>query len=241
MKYRNYAIVITSLSMAACQPHDGAEISVQSMWQATPLVYCQPLARSNLVVENFQFYLSDFKINNQQLTLQPDPRGLQHNGVVLIGGDCHDAGNWRVKFAEPLPDGQISFTLGVPFALNHQNPLTQASPLNVPEMFWTWQQGHKFLRLALREEQTQWQFHLGSLACQSPSMMRAPDNCLVPNRISYTLNYRRGDVLKVDFAMLLTGMQPLVAGECMGDSNSPVCQPIMSNLNNLAVFNFVRP
>ena len=34
----------------------------------------------------------------------------------------------------------------MPWQLNHQNPLTASSPLNISEMFWSWQLGHKFLR-----------------------------------------------------------------------------------------------
>ena len=40
----------------------------------------------------------------------------------------------------------LSFNIGVPFAINHQNPLLQESPLNDSSMFWAWRNGYKFVR-----------------------------------------------------------------------------------------------
>lgn len=43
----------------------------------------------------------------------------------------------------------LSFTLGLPFALNHADATLAASPLNVSAMFWSWQGGYKYVKIDL--------------------------------------------------------------------------------------------
>src|SRR5262245_14312020 len=78
----------------------------------------------------------------------------------------------------------LRFTVGVPFELNHGNPLTQAAPLDRSDLFWTWQSGHKFLRVDLAADDREWSFHLGSTGCSSASALRPPGTaCAQPNEI----------------------------------------------------------
>lgn len=79
----------------------------------------------------------------------------------------------------------LSFNVGVPFAVNHQNPLIQASPLNDSSMFWVWRNGYKFIRWDMQSESgDSWSFHLGSVGCESAAMVRAPQTpCAQPNVI----------------------------------------------------------
>lgn len=44
----------------------------------------------------------------------------------------------------------IQLTIGVPFALNHGNPATAPSPLNLTTMSWSWNTGMKFVRVDVR-------------------------------------------------------------------------------------------
>lgn len=77
----------------------------------------------------------------------------------------------------------LEFTVGVPENLNHNNPLRAQAPLNDSSMFWSWQQGYKFLRIdgvyanegSARESEGNWVFHLGSTGCDSPSALRPPE------------------------------------------------------------------
>jgi uncharacterized repeat protein (TIGR04052 family) len=76
----------------------------------------------------------------------------------------------------------IRFSVGVPFDLNHTNPLTAAPPLDRSDMLWTWQSGHKFLRVDLAGDGHEWSFHLGSTGCSSASAIRPPQApCAQPN------------------------------------------------------------
>ncbi len=81
----------------------------------------------------------------------------------------------------------LRFTVGVPEALNHANPLTAAFPLNDSGMFWSWQQGYKFLRIDATGS-NKWALHVGSTGCQSPSAIRPPASpCTQSNRVTITL------------------------------------------------------
>ena len=62
------------------------------------------------------------------------PRRLAIDGTVEGGAGAYSG---------------IRLTVGVPFELNHANPLAAAAPLDRGEMFWSWQSGHKFLRADL--------------------------------------------------------------------------------------------
>jgi uncharacterized repeat protein (TIGR04052 family) len=91
---------------------------------------------------------------------------------------------------------QIRFSLGVPFEENHANPITLPSPLNKTEMFWSWQRGHKFVRFDTtnKNTQTEWNFHLGSVGCDSSSAMRSPNSaCSQPNLLEITLPVNNAD------------------------------------------------
>jgi uncharacterized repeat protein (TIGR04052 family) len=83
----------------------------------------------------------------------------------------------------------VRFVVGVPFALNHANPLTAGEPLNRADLFWTWQAGYKFLRVDLAGDQGEWSFHLGSTGCASASAVRPPESpCAQPNLMHVELS-----------------------------------------------------
>jgi uncharacterized repeat protein (TIGR04052 family) len=82
----------------------------------------------------------------------------------------------------------LRFTVGVPFDLNHANPLTAAAPLDRGDMFWTWQSGYKFVRADFTVDGQASSFHLGSTGCSSASALRPPAQpCAQPNRMRVQL------------------------------------------------------
>lgn len=88
----------------------------------------------------------------------------------------------------------VRFTVGVPFDLNHSNPLVAAAPLDRGEMFWNWQSGHKFLRADVAVDGREWSLHLGSTGCSSASALRPPAQpCLQPNEMRIEL---KGDPVR---------------------------------------------
>lgn len=186
--------------------------------------------------QQLQMYISNVELKDTDGIWQSWPMKVtnyQHSNVALIGENCRDNivkndvlnaddknANWQISF-EYTPDlsimTAIRFTLGVPFSINHLNPISQNSPLNDSSMFWVWQTGHKFLRFEMVSGVENWLFHLGSTGCASPSVMRAPEQaCLQPNRVNVELPFNKNsNVIYFDIAQLLKGIKP---------SNTTICQ-----------------
>ena len=121
----------------------------------------------------------------------------------------------------------VRLTVGVPFELNHMNPLTAPPPLDRGEMFWNWQSGHKFLRVDLAVADREWAFHVGSTGCSSASALRPPSQpCTQPNETKIEL---KGDPLR---GVIRLRLEPLVAAAqsanfvaCTGDYQlDPACK-----------------
>lgn len=123
----------------------------------------------------------------------------------------------------------VRLTVGVPFELNHSNPLTAAAPLDRGEMFWNWQSGHKFLRADLSSSGHAWSFHLGSTGCSSASALRPPTQpCAQPNEIRIELkgNPLRG-VIRLRLEPLIAAAQSANYVVCTGGYEyEPACKEI---------------
>ena len=133
---------------------------------------------------------------------------------------------------------QLSFTLAVPFELNHQNPLLQPSPLNLPSMFWSWRSGHKFFRLDMQTPDKSWVFHLGSVGCTAASTMRSPQyECVQPNRVNFHLDKKHDGaklVMHIDRLIANTSMQN--NDSCLFHAGQESCAVLMANLKTQEVF-----
>lgn len=149
--------------------------------------------------------------------------------------------NVNVQFTAPVDlasSQQLSFTLAVPFELNHQNPLLQPSPLNLPSMFWSWRSGHKFFRLDMQGPNQSWVFHLGSVGCSAVSTMRSPQQeCVQPNRVRFHLDKKHNGaklVMHLDRLLANTALQN--SDSCLFHSEQKSCDILMSNLTTQNVF-----
>lgn len=174
---------------------------------------------------NLMFYLSEFSTDEKQI-LQTTP--FASKDVALLAADC-SINSWQVRLEKGIKDGDtLTFKLGVPFHLNHNNPLTAEAPLNVSEMFWSWQLGHKFLRY---DGDDGFSFHLGSTGCKSASRMRpANEECRYPNRYTFEVkNYQSDRPIVFDLDALLEGAEK--SQSCMSDQSNPTCQALFKNLN----------
>lgn len=158
--------------------------------------------------------------------LTPGCHSEQLNNILVFNSDID------LKDA----DG-VRLVLGVPFELNHLNPLQQPSPLNLPAMFWSWQLGHKFLRLDMQSPDGGWAFHLGSIGCQSASRMRSPSQpCAQPNRVSFELPVPNSKQLVLDLDVLLQGIDMDQMQSCMFQSPElPSCEQLLTNLQTSPV------
>jgi len=132
----------------------------------------------------------------------------------------------------------LRFTMGLPFEDNHANPLTQPSPLNDSTMFWSWQNGHKFLRLDVSkgsEETRKWSYHLGSVGCDSESAVRPPEkSCAFTNRVEFILPMTQLDTdldLEVSVSNIVAQVDINEAPSCMFESpETEPCKKLIQNL-----------
>lgn len=173
---------------------------------------------------SLMFYLSNF---NNGSNLQLSVQQFSSETVALIGANC-DENSWQVITANKIKKGDsFSFDVAVPFTENHGNPLVAQAPLNVSDMFWSWQLGHKFLRF---DAQSSFSFHLGSTGCKSPSKLRpAKEECQHPNRYNFTVkNYQPSKPVIFDLDKLFAGVD--VTESCMSSQSNENCQRIFSNL-----------
>ncbi len=131
---------------------------------------------------------------------------------------------------------ELAFTVGVPFALNHQNPALAQAPLTAGSMHWSWRGGYKFLRVeaalkgagaavgdavagAAPGERQEVRLHLGSTGCEGA--IGAITACSGPGRVAVRAT--------VGAAGLVLDLAPLLQvpsggdGDCMGAPSDPDC------------------
>jgi len=195
--------------------------------------------------QQLQFYIYGVEVNTringwQQWGMTSNSN--QASNIALLGETCNEnqkASNWQLEL-EPLDSSiditDIRFTLGVPFELNHLNPLTQPSPINDSSMFWGWRGGHKFIRIELFSQGDDWLFHLGSTGCKALSPVRAPKSeCLHPNRVRVSLPFtEKTSAIKFDLAVLLNDIALTRDNSCQSAVDEESCKVLFKNLDMAA-------
>ncbi|GLX77709.1 hypothetical protein tinsulaeT_10490 [Thalassotalea insulae] len=190
-----------------------------------------------------QFFIANVEAQDAKgrwQTILLKSMATQSSTLALVGQNCaeKDKANWQLTFEPDVKLSQfqrLRFQLGVPFELNHLNPLTQTSPLNVSSMFWVWQTGHKFARIEMQSASDNWIFHLGSTGCLSPSVMRAPSEpCRYPNLYSFELALDNHDQLVFDLAKLLDKVELGQQAHCQSEHDNPNCRRLFNNLSHVS-------
>ena len=191
--------------------------------------------------QQLQMFMYGVEVNTKKNGWQPwlmTTNSHQANNVALLGEACNEENEqsyWQLELM-PLDDAvaitDIRFTLGVPFELNHLNPLTQPSPLNDASMFWGWQGGHKFMRAELASKNDDWLFHLGSKGCNALSPVRAPNSeCLHPNRVAVSLPFTtKTTVIEFDLAVLIRDIELTRKNSCQSSADQESCQMLFKRL-----------
>lgn len=203
-------------------------------------------------VQTLRFYLHNISLINQKGTAIPveleqhEPH--QYHNVALLTL-TPNAQSRQATVRGYIPKGlyqDIHFTLGLPFALNHANPLKAPSPLNLGELFWSWQLGYKFLRLDMTTIHGPWSLHLGSTGCHSPSPLRPPANaCEQPNLVHIRLkNFNpTHDTIRFNLDRLLEESENNAQENCTGNfRNSGYCRHTLQHFgldadNGLCLYN----
>jgi uncharacterized repeat protein (TIGR04052 family) len=187
-------------------------------------------------LQALQFYVHDVELLDEEGTPHSfalratAPWQSQQLALVDLAGDAQRRHAAIVGTVEsgPARYSGIRFTVGVPFELNHGNPLQDAAPLDRSDLFWAWQSGHKFLRADAAVDGHEWSFHLGSTGCSSASAVRPPAlPCAQPNRVRVEL---KGDplasVVRFNLDVLAAAARAANHVTCTGlYGQDPACAP----------------
>ncbi|MCC6745114.1 MAG: di-heme enzyme [Acidobacteria bacterium] len=210
-------------------------------------------AKSTITPTDFRFFVHNVRLLTESgvevpLALSQDKR-WQYRDLALLDfengrGPCSNGSAVTRETVEgTAPDGKyagVRFTLGVPFDLNHEDPLLQPSPLNLTHMHWVWNGGYKFLRLDLKStgQPQGLAIHIGSTSCTPNTSMQAPPaECAHPNRaeVSLTGFNPEADFIAVDIGQLLADANVDANAEgtgpgCMAEPGDPDCAPVFRSL-----------
>ena len=204
------------------------------------------LERAGFTPRDLRFYVHDLQLLDEageahELSLDDDR--WQAGGIALLdfeGGEpgC-DTGTpeHNTQVRGHLPSGHyrgLRFKLGVPFAQNHADQATAPSPLNLTSLFWTWQDGYKFMRLEGENDHGQgFIFHLGSTGCNG-DLAGGTTQCRAENVVAVELpDYEPGQAVVLDLGALLSGSELAHQSEdvgCMADPQDPACAPLFERL-----------
>jgi len=228
--------------------------------------------KSRITPSDFRFYVSDVQLlardgRAASLDLEQDGK-WQYRNLALIdfedgSGPCSNGTpETRALVRGTAPEGDyvgMRFTLGVPFALNHEDATLAYSPLNLSGLFWSWLGGYKFLRVDMATAGEQgFIVHLGSADCQPATPMtmsshatahqghagaarqqaiQRPSRCDRPNRPVVTLPSfdPAKDIVVADLAALLAATnvdinKPGTPLGCMSSAGDTDCDGIMTAL-----------
>jgi uncharacterized repeat protein (TIGR04052 family) len=203
---------------------------------------------SSLQISDFRFYVQDVELRNADgdyVAVELDTSNWQTENVALLDFEdgCTDLGNEEMNsvVTGAVPEGTydgIRFVMGVPFALNHDNPATASSPLNATAMQWNWQDGYKFLRIDSGTfSMTDWRMHLGSTGCDGDPVAGGTTTCSSPNRVEvdFASFDPANDSVVANFAALVDGAaldenQEDTPVGCMSGPTDSDCAPLFENL-----------
>jgi len=243
-----YAIAIASLSAlsAGCATHASHPSQAQSInIQFAAQINGQNFAcgqsykgigttASTITPSDFRMYVSEVKLirkDGSMVDLALNQDGVwQYQNVAFLDfedgtGPCRNGTaptNTTVRGSVPAGEYTgVELTVGVPFALNHQDPTVAPAPLNSTAMFWNWQGGYKFIKFdtassGISEQTpaaanamgpvTRYSVHLGSTMCASASKTQAPQSCANPNHVKV-----RFDQFNLSTGRVVVDMGPVLA------------------------------
>lgn len=190
--------------------------------------------KASCIIEDFRFFISSVELNNQKVKLSDHP--FQTSNISLLdfftNRYCQRSVplklipyNQSLYFSIPEKTENnkvdLSFNIGLPSTLNHQNPVKAKAPLNQSAMHWQWLSGYKFLRLEYEKNDQLNRFHLGSWGCSG----KLPNNisCKEPNLIEINIkDFKLGEShIEIHLDSLLEIDSDSL---CMGDPNDKACQ-----------------
>src|SRR5262249_24683963 len=132
--------------------------------------------KADFVPADFRFYVHNIRLvtaEGTEVPVQLDQDGIwQYRDVALLDFEnkvppCNDGTPQTNSVVHgTVPVGTytgVRFLLAVPFELDHIDEATAPAPLNLDGMFWSWQDGYKFLRIDTAFDNVR--VHVGSMGC----------------------------------------------------------------------------
>jgi uncharacterized repeat protein (TIGR04052 family) len=232
-------------------------------------VACGALIRSlgstptDAQLSDLRFYLTSVALVDAQgtavpVSLEATPwqftRGTEQVALIDLEnaqGACGSEGNSSVNavLRGKVPPGnyvKLQATLGVPERLNHTDVMSQAAPLDIMAMGWSWQTGRKFAKIELNPvggvrtplaagstSASTYQLHLASTDCSGNN--DGNDTCTKKNLAQFSINFQAAtQQVALDLAELFRGTdirsnQGGAVG-CMSASSDPDCNALFSQL-----------
>lgn len=253
MRRKLAPILATVMLCCGCVAPPGDPVSIRFEAHANGGSYsCAPTASrtgDDSIVTTLALFVHDFRFVDAQgdrHAVVLDGDGVwQTEGVALLdfedgSGVCRNGTPGMRKtvtgVVPPIPGtvAGIEFSVGVPFALNHEDPAKAVGPLAGTRMHWSWRGGYKFLRLDGRAAGgAGFRVHVGSTGCEG----RITDivSCKRPNvaHVSIAPFDPRTQTVVVDLDRLFDGgpdAAETVATGCMADANESGCAAVFSVL-----------
>lgn len=222
-------------SVACTSPETAVQLRFASTWDGAP-IDCDsaPISLSDL-----RFFVSNVRLLDTEgrehvLTMSDEPPWQQQhvalidlengNGACLNGSADMAATLSGTIESDAVIQG-VRFTVGVPFELNHANPLLAEAPLDQAAMHWHWRSGYKFMRAGVASETDGFWMHLGSTACAGT--VQNITSCAAPNRVDVALNdfSPRDNIIEVSLSALFTDvdLSDGVASDCSSGPAEDAC------------------
>lgn len=224
-------VLLSFAGLAGCSaPTSPVDIPFELRFGNAPIGCAQ--AAGGVTLTDLRFYVYDVELTGPAgtvtLNLIPDPPWQSENVALLDfedgEGNCTN-GSPAVRtvirgLAPPGGYTGLSFRIGVPEHLNHDNPLTAAAPLQASTMHWHWISGYRFLRAGIASAGDGFWIHLGSTRCEGT--VTDIKGCASSNRVAVSLpRYTAGeDTVVIDLAQLVEGVD-LADGEPSDCSSGP--------------------
>ena len=219
-------------------------------------------------ISDFAFYVHDIKFtttDNKTITTTLVDNNFQdpQYGVALLdfqnkADSCAGLDkptNKQVSLkatVDPSKINGISFVVGVPETANHHNASLSRSPYNRSGLAWSWQSGHKFMRLDVKPSQqvtkadgtktATFNFHLGSTGCSGDPVTGQVVTCTAPNRPAISLSEgftvntaNKTSTVVLNYASLVENVNINLetggAVGCMSGATDPECAGFFEQLN----------
>ena len=232
----SYLLLVTLLiCLSACSAkRTPVHVDFEALWAGQPL-RCED---SDIALTDLRFFVSNVVLLDangveHSMTLTPDEQ-WQQDDVALIDLEngtkacSNGTADMNASIKGTVVAGEfvaLKFSVGVPFELNHANPMLARPPLDRAAMHWHWRSGYKFLRAGISTPNDGFWIHLGSTGCEGT--IQNITGCSFPNRVSVELPRfsPATDSVTVDLAQLFpcVDLDDGVRGDCSSSPAESAC------------------